>query len=129
MSVNPTALPQTQLNTSRERPPDLLSDHTITANDAAVYRGHAAVAAGVSSSGGSSSKPGSEHSSAAGSYRMAMENIIDEYSRCRIIAQYIEQIFIVTCNSSNVAADIVHNAPNSGTRIRRRPPRLQTATP
>ena len=85
MSVNPTALPQTQLNTSRERPPDLLSDHTITANDAAVYRGHA-VAAGVSS-GGESSKPSSEHSSAAGSYRMAMENIIDEYSRCEINAQ------------------------------------------
>ena len=76
---------QTQLNTSRERPPDLLSDHTITANEGSsdgsnnVYRAHA-VAAGI---GGS--KPSSEHSSAAGSYRMAMENIIDEYSRCESI--------------------------------------------
>ena len=75
--MNPTPMPQTQLNTSRERPPDLLSDHTITANDAAVYRGHT-VAAGVSSGG--SSKPSSEHSSAAGSYRMAMENIIEDYN-------------------------------------------------
>ena len=84
-SLNPT-LSQTQLNTSsRERPPDLLSDHTITANDA-IYRGHTVAAAGVSSGG--SSKPGSEHSSAAGSYRMAMENIIDEYSRCEIISIY-----------------------------------------
>ena len=77
---------QTQLNTSRERPPDLLSDHTITANEGSsdgsnnVYRAHA-VAAGI----GSNSKPSSEHSSAAGSYRMAMENIIDEYSRCESI--------------------------------------------
>ena len=90
VSMNPACL-QTLLNCSRERPPpDLLSDHTITANQSSndsstsssnnVYRGHAAVAAGIGRSGGES-KPGSEHSSAAGSYRMAMENIIDEYSR------------------------------------------------
>ena len=94
VSVNP-ACPQTLLNSSRERPPDLLSDHTITAanqssNDSTssssnnVYRGHAAAAAGIGRSGGES-KPGSEHSSAAGSYRMAMENIIDEYSRCQFV--------------------------------------------
>ena len=94
VSMNP-ACPhlQTLLNSSRERPPpDLLSDHTITANQSSndsstsssnnVYRGH--VAAGIGRSGGES-KPGSEHSSAAGSYRMAMENIIDEYSRCKFI--------------------------------------------
>ena len=90
--MNPASMPnQTQLNTSRERPPDLLSDHTITANEASndsssgsnnnVYRVHG-VAAGINGSSGGGSKPGSEHSSsAAGSYRMAMENIIDEYSR------------------------------------------------
>ena len=55
----------------------MLSDHAITANDDGnVYSGHS-VSAGMGSSG---SKPSSEHSSATGSYRMAMENIIDEYS-------------------------------------------------
>jgi hypothetical protein len=72
---------QTQLHTyissSRDaatttiRPPDLLSDHAI---------GVGCPASSSSDGGGGGSKAASEQS-AAGSYRMAMENIIDEYSR------------------------------------------------
>ena len=61
----------------------MLSDHAITANDDGnVYSGHS-VSAGM----GSGSKPSSERSSATGSYRMAMENIIDEYSGCELFAK------------------------------------------